>query len=229
MALSPEVNWSVVRPHYEAGVRSLKDIGREFGCSPAGILKAAKREGWTRDLAERIRRQADAKMAAAAAAAPKPGDKPAAHEREVVELNATLQYRIRMAHRADIQRTRALFGALLEEQESLCPRPYPGDPARTLLEQLAVDSEPPPEGETPEEAQRRHERARKLVQRLATGPERIDSARKLAGLLETVIRLERQAFGIDESTPATKPTPTDWGSVSQDEAIEAYRRIVGGR
>jgi hypothetical protein len=229
MAKSQEFDWKLVRPEYEAGIRSLKDIGRQFGCSPAGILKAAKRDGWARDLTERIRRAADAKVAAAAAPPePKP-ERPAAYEREVVEVNAQLQYRIRMAHRQDIQRLRALFGSLLEEQEALTPRPAPGDPSRPLLEQLAIETEGAPDGETPDEAQRRHERARKLVVRLSNGPERIDNASKLAALLERVIKLERQAFGIDDTTPTNPPASTDWGTVSPQDAIEAYRRIVGGR
>jgi hypothetical protein len=46
------IDWEAVEIQYQAGVRSLKDIGVEFGVSDAGIIKRAKNEGWTRGLAE---------------------------------------------------------------------------------------------------------------------------------------------------------------------------------
>lgn len=217
-----QIDWEQVRPHYEAGIRSLKDIGAEFGVSAPGVLKAAERLGWARDLGARIRLKAEAKVNAAALNAAA-NVKPSVHEQRVVELNAEMQYRIRMEHRSDIQRARRLFQQLLEEQEALCQGAQ-----RTLLEQLAAQTEQPQGKESTAQQLQRIDRARKLMSRLTTGPERIDNARKLASLLETVIRLERQAFGIDESTPAEKPRPIDWENVSPQDAIEAYRRIVGG-
>ena len=142
----------------------------------------------------------------------------------MVEVNAQLQYRIRLEHRQDIQRTRKLFQALLSEQEALV---LPIAPGMTLIEQLMLATEPPPEAGTAEVA-RRAEHAHKLAARLTSGPGRIESARKLTGLLEVLIRLEREAFGIDERTPMGPQKPVDWDNVSQADAIDAYRRLVGG-
>jgi hypothetical protein len=42
------IDWGAMEPHYLAGVRSLRDIGKQFGCSAAAILKHAKKHGWAR-------------------------------------------------------------------------------------------------------------------------------------------------------------------------------------
>lgn len=52
------VDWDAVEREYRIGLRSLKDIGVEFGVSDAGIIKRAKRDGWVRDLSARIESKA---------------------------------------------------------------------------------------------------------------------------------------------------------------------------
>jgi len=52
------IEWDLIEPHYRAGIRSLKDIGKEFGVSDAAIIKRAKRDGWVRDLAAKIQAKA---------------------------------------------------------------------------------------------------------------------------------------------------------------------------
>ena len=54
-AKKPPVDWEAVEREYCFGLRTLKDIGAEFGVSDAGIIKRAKRDGWVRDLSSKIR------------------------------------------------------------------------------------------------------------------------------------------------------------------------------
>ena len=42
------IDWEAVELQYRAGIRSLKDIGREFDVSDAAIVKRARKEGWIR-------------------------------------------------------------------------------------------------------------------------------------------------------------------------------------
>ena len=58
----PAIDWEAVEREYRAGVRSLADIGTEFGVSAPGILKRAKKDGWVRDLSAKIKAKADAKV-----------------------------------------------------------------------------------------------------------------------------------------------------------------------
>ena len=47
------IDWESVEMQYRAGIRSLRDIGAEFGVSDVAIIKRAKRDEWTRDLSHR--------------------------------------------------------------------------------------------------------------------------------------------------------------------------------
>lgn len=51
----PSIDWDAIESHYRAGIRSLKDMGKEFGCSDAAIIKHFKKLGIERDLGEKIR------------------------------------------------------------------------------------------------------------------------------------------------------------------------------
>lgn len=63
--MAKSIDWESVEGAYRAGIRSLKDIGAEFGVSDAGIIKRAKRDGWARNLAAKIAARAEAKVSAA--------------------------------------------------------------------------------------------------------------------------------------------------------------------
>lgn len=120
MANKPEktIDWEAMRPHYEAGVITLKALGKSFGCSDAAIIKhAAKADPpWTRNLKDRIRSAADAKVSEAVVSARAANHK--ANAAQVVEGNATLQANIRLEHRQDIKKARALTVKFFRELET---------------------------------------------------------------------------------------------------------------
>lgn len=120
MTASPErkaVDWEAMRPHYEAGIIPLKVLGKTFGCSDAAIVKHAAKNGWSRNLKGRIQAAADAKVAAKAVSSKVSAGAKALTE-AVVDGNATLQANIRLEHRADIKKARALTVAMLTELET---------------------------------------------------------------------------------------------------------------
>jgi hypothetical protein len=127
------VDWDALKPHYCAGVRPLRDIAEEFGCSDAAIVKHAKKEGWTRNLAAKIQEQADRKVAAALVAAER-ADSPAAKLTEAVrvEVESEVQARVRVSHRTDINRTKRIANGLLEKLERLEITEAPSDEYRAL-------------------------------------------------------------------------------------------------
>ena len=93
------VDWDALAPHFRAGTRALKDIGRQFYVSDVAILKHAKKEGWTR----KIKAKADAKVAKAAVS--KADSKTVlATESAVVEANAPVS---RAAVSAEVSATEA--------------------------------------------------------------------------------------------------------------------------
>ena len=192
--MAKRIEWDLIEPHYRAGIRSLKDIGKEFEVSDAAIVKHAKKVGWVRDLKAKIKAKAEAKVSAAAVSAEVSAAR-AANEQAVVEANAELQYRIRMEHRQDIGRTRGLFQALLGEVETATREKNTFELVLDRIRKLT-------ECESDETAKKMlFESLADLqadIHKLTSVHGRIDAAKKLTEILERVVRLEREAFGITD-------------------------------
>jgi len=183
------IDWEAVELHYRSGIRSLKDIGSEFGVSDAGIIKRAKRDKWTRDLSAKIKAKADAKVSAAAVSA-EVSEQRAANETQIVEANAELQARVRREQRTDISRSRKLVMTLLTELELQTDNVG-------LLEQLSellYDKS----GDMTAAQQTAQEKRVKLFNKVISLGGRTGTMKSLADSLQTLVALEREAFGIDE-------------------------------
>lgn len=107
------VDWDALEPHFRAGVRSLKDLGREFGCSDAGIIKHAREAGWVRNLTGKIQAKANAKVTAALVKA-ETGETQLT-EAICVEVEAQVQSRIRLSHQTMLTKMREQVDALITE------------------------------------------------------------------------------------------------------------------
>lgn len=189
------IDWGRIEADYRAGIKPLRLIAEENGITHGAVNKRAKRDGWTRDLKAKIVAVAEAKVSKAAVSAVVSAAK-LVTEQQVVEANAELQYQVRMEHRSDIKRTRQLFLSLLEEIEVATDHE-----GRSLIETLAEIVNGPQDEETEEseqESKRRAERMRKQLNQLLDGAGRVDSAKKLTEMLEKLVKLERQAFGIED-------------------------------
>ncbi len=183
-----EIDWEAIQAHYSAGIRSLMDIAKEYGVSDAGILKRAKKEDWTRNLTARIQAKADAKVSAALVSE-EVSARRAANEREIVEANAELQYQIRISHRKDIQRVKALLMSLLEEAESQSDD-------RQLYKQLGeLLASPDEDGNV--------DKLNELYKKATSLPQRVTVVKQVTETLATLIKLEREAFGIDKEEKAS--------------------------
>lgn len=183
-------DWNVIEAEYRAGIKPLRLIGEEQGISHAAINKRAKRDEWTRDLGARIQAKAEAMVSKAAVTKEVAAAKKVT-EQAIVEAAATVQYTIRMEHRTDIKRSRTLFQNLLGELEVASSAE-----GQDLIDQLIESLNGPEEGETEDAARRRLARNRKLLADIQAMPTRIDSGKRLVEMLEKLVRLEREAFGI---------------------------------
>ena len=110
------IDWEAVELHYRAGIRSLKDIGAEFGVSDAGIIKRAKRDDWERDLRAKIQAKAEAKVSASLVSAEVSARTKVA-ERQIVDANAQAVADVRLGQRDDIGRAKGITRRLLDELE----------------------------------------------------------------------------------------------------------------
>lgn len=180
------VNWAKVEPHYRAGIRSLKELGKEFGCSDAAIVKHAAKAGWVRDLGAQVRAKADAKVSAAAVSA-EVSVANRIQESVVVEAESQLQFQVRMTHRKDIARSRDLMSSLMSELEQQTANLEDFERLGELLDETDVNSN----GKVIKDT------LNAIYQKVISTPGRVDAAKKLVEILEKTIRLEREAFGID--------------------------------
>jgi hypothetical protein len=174
------IDWEAVEIQYRAGIRSLKDIGAEFGVSDAGILKRAKRDGWARDLKAKIQAKADAKVSASLVSGEVSAQTRVA-ESQVIEAEATTQATIRISQRKDIARSRRLAMALLEELEIVTGN-------RELFDELGEILRSPDE--------RGNDKRNDLYNKVISSAGRVDSMKKLAETLKTLVALEREAYGL---------------------------------
>lgn len=193
MAAAIRVDWDAIEPHYRAGIRSLRDIGAEFEASNAAILKHAKRHGWARNLLGKVQAKADAKVTEAMVTSKVTSERTLT-EAARVEVEAEIQARIRIEHRKDIGRARAIGMKLLVEMEHQCDNP---EAYARLADLLA----PEPDPDDSAAAQARARRLRDAFERALSLGDRATTAKALVESLKTLVALERQAFGIDDKPP----------------------------
>jgi hypothetical protein len=150
------------------------------------IAKKAKAFGWTRDLAANFKAKAEEKVNRAAVNSLVNAGK-LVTENQVGEANAEVQFRIRMEHRQDIGRTRALFRSRLEEMKVAGSLK-----GRHLSYELIEVAHPEQDGVG--DSSRACGRQR-LFDRITARPERINGAKKLTEMLAKLVRLDREAHG----------------------------------
>lgn len=193
------IDWESVEIQYRAGIRSLKDIGREFDVSDAAIVKRARRDGWTRDLKAKIHAKAESKVSESLVSA-QVSAQTKVREREVIEANAAAIADVRLAHRNDIRRSRELTNKLLEELECLTDN-------RELFEQLGELMHSPDD--------KGMDRLNDLYRKVVELPNRTKVMKDLAETLKTLIALERQAYNLDEQQ-------------HEEPYEDRLRRVLGG-
>jgi hypothetical protein len=188
------VDWDAIEPHYRAGVISLKELGAQHDVSDAAIIKHAKKNGWTRDLTAKIKAKADAKVSAAVVSV-EVSAKRALTEKQVIEANADVQVAIRLGHRKDIARGRKLFGALMAELEATTDNKDLFARLGELLDESEVD----------EDGKARQDKLNEIYRKVISLSGRVDNGKKVIEMLEKLVRLEREAFGIDKDGATENP------------------------
>ncbi|MCA7976796.1 hypothetical protein LGM57_10735 [Burkholderia cepacia] len=196
-------DWERIEAEYRAGVLSLREIAKLHpGVSHVSIKRRADKEGWTRDLAEKIQAKAD-DLVTKQAVTPEVTAKRAVTEREVIDANATRIAQVRGEHRADISRARSLAMKLLAEIEAQSAD-------LELFERL---------GELVlESGDDEKSKLLEAYQRVLSTPSRVDFMRKFAEALKTLVGLEREAYGIKD---AEKPD----SGVKMVPVTDADRRL----
>lgn len=202
----PKPDWEKIELLYRAGILSLREIAEQHPqTNHVAITRRAKKEGWTRDLSEKIKIKAESIVTKSGVTAD------VTAERDIVESGAQAIANIRLSHRGDIARFRKLSLKLLDELESQTDN---NDLYAELGELLR------------QEGDNGQDRRNDLYNKVIDLPSRIDGSKKLAETLKHLITLEREAYGINDAQKIEVST-TDKRSVSSEDAAQAYMAMLG--
>ncbi|WBA57875.1 hypothetical protein O7C57_04625 [Providencia sp. 21OH12SH02B-Prov] len=183
MAKRPD--WEAIESAYRAGVMSLREIASQHGITHGAINKKAKKEGWERNLKEKINQKAEA-LVSKREVSTKVSTEKAISERILIEANAEVIANVRMEHRGDIRRARELTNNLFDELSAECA----DVPALSKLGELMF---------SPDDNGR--DKLNEIYNSIISLPERVKSAKALSETLKNLVGLERQAYGLDDVQP----------------------------
>lgn len=183
MAKRPD--WEAIESAYRAGVMSLREIASQHDITHGAINKRAKKEGWERNLKEKIKQKAEA-LVSKREVSTKVSTEKTISERILIEANAEVIANVRMEHRGDIRRARELANNLFDELSAECA----DVPALSKLGDLMFN---------PDDNGR--DKLNEIYHSIISLPERVKSAKALSETLKNLVGLERQAYGLDDVQP----------------------------
>lgn len=181
-------DWERIEAQFRVGAMSLREIAAEHGITEGAIRKRAKKDGWTRDLTAKVRAKADELVRKEAVRSAVRTETPT--ETQQVEVEAQVQARIRIAHRTDITRMRALVLRLLAECEAEAADP-------DLFDQMGEILRNPDENG--------QDRLNEAYRKAISLPQRIKGVKELAEALRVLVALEREAYGMDDKGADAPP------------------------
>ena len=194
------IDWIQIQIDYRAGSKPLRLIAKEHGITHGAITQRAKKEEWPRDLAEKIRSKAKAKLSKSVLSK-ELSAQAVVSESRVVEANAEIQFQIQMEHRTGLANLRYAKNKMIAHITSVI------DNFDDLGEVIAMARNPDENGQD-----KANDRLRKAMDRSVV----IDDLKKLAEIDEKVRKGEREAFGIDDG---------DTGDTSVDAAIRKINAL----
>lgn len=195
-ALAPP-NWRAIRIRYEAGILSVRAIGREYGVTHRAILKMAAKEGWVRALAPSIQAEAErlvAKEELQQSRVGEPERTDLAMDREVTTHAAQIVAEVKKAHRGLIGRSRSLAEAMLAELAAVQNAPELFGQVHALLE---VGGEDVPVA-----------LLRRVAEIVDSLPQRARTFTSLVDAMRSLIGMEREAYGMSAQDGAGRPKVT---------------------
>ena len=209
--MAKTVDWQSVEREYRSGVRSLRDIGAEFGISHVAIKKHADRDGWVRDLSAKIQAAAEDKVTRAEVTSSVTTETKAT-ERDVIEANAKVIADAVLNQRTDVKRARGIVQKLFAAAEAMIDG---ADDFEKLCELLRAPDE------------NGVDRLNDIYRKVMALPTQVDSVKKLSESLRVLIELERKVLRINDGSSADDMAKKI-GEGAAMSALDAYTRMCEG-
>lgn len=180
---SKQIDWEAIEREYRAGQLSVREIARQHGASHTAINKRAKADGWTKNLATKVREEVSNRLVSSEVAT--------GNAKEAVEAAALRGVEVVRQHRTVIGRGRDLTLRLLDELDTATARL--GELEEMIEAECLGDAN----------SQRRN-----AMLRAVALPSRAGVIKDLSAAAKNWVALERQAFSLDDGgdpgEPATK-------------------------
>ena len=185
----PAPDWERIEVDYRAGVMSLREIAAANGITHGAINKRAKRDGWCRDLAAKIKAKADELVSKQAVSTAVSAEK-AVTERQIIDANAQRIADIQGGHKATAARIHRFGLTLLAELETQTVKVEDLEKLGELLRS---------------EDENGRDQLNDLYRKIISTPSRVDSGKKVSETLKNAVVLERQAYGLDKQRDDEPP------------------------
>lgn len=211
MAKKKNIDWEGVEREYRAGIRTLRDIAEEYGCTEGAIRKKAKGEDWERDLSAKVAAKAESIVRKAEVRKEvRKSDECVLSDNEQVQVSAQMMADKVINQRQDIKRARAIVQKLWDMVEAELDQP--GE-FRQLGEMMANPDE------------NGIDKLNDMYHAAIGLPQQIKNAKLLADALKVLIELERKVLRIKDD-----PEPTATVVMKADPNLspaDAYMRMIG--
>ena len=218
MAAPKKVDYERIEPGWRAGVLSPHQLAAQYTedtgvkVSHAAIIKHFNKLNVPRDLNAKIQAQAAAMVTRSLVTEKVTKDRLVTNEGKIVSAGAEQVFEIRLFHRKNTAKLRAIVAAQMEELEE-SSGPEQAQKLRDLGELMRSE----------DDAGR--DKLNEIYKAVIGLPERSKVAKQLAETLRIAVELERREFGMDED-PAKMAAQAKAASTSSMTDAERAVRLV---
>lgn len=185
-------DWEAIERDYCAGLLSLREIASSHpSTNHVAITRRAKKEGWVRNLTEKIQAKAD-ELVTRSHVTDGVTESSRVSEREVIDANAEMMANVIRSHHKSLGRLDTVIKLLFDRLEAELSGTELFDQLGELM--LAPD-------------EKGQDKLNELYRKVIALPSHTDTAKKLAETLKTKIELERKVFKIEDQPPSQPLSP----------------------
>ena len=132
-------DWEAIEREYRAGQLSIREIARQHGVSAPAILKRAKVNGWTRNMAQAVRNAVEAELVSTSVSSANPREPTDLKEAAARGVEVVIQHREMLSRLRGIfnETSRQLHQHLHEPSETAAIFQAKGDGVASLLTALS--------------------------------------------------------------------------------------------
>lgn len=185
-------DWELIERHYRAGIKTLRQIGQEYGVSHTAVKQRAMKFGWTRDLTEKIQQEAQtlvtAKVVSKALSNSLSKDR-LLSDAQTIQAYSEVVASVEMTQRSDIELALNISRSQMLELTALSNPDFADDLSRLaeLMDQGGED----------DSGKARTDKLNELYRYVISLPGRVKMAKEIAGAHGVYIPVQRKVFKLD--------------------------------